>query len=133
VGSTRRITVALVGLIALVLVGWVIRDQVVSADDVPGAGSGLEVTALSELPAEVAATWDLVESGGPFRYDEDGATFGNREGVLPDERAGYYREYTVPTPDSPDRGSRRLVTGAEDEVYYTADHYASFVVVDVSR
>lgn len=132
-GSTRRITVALVGLIVLVLVGWVVREQVVSADDVPGADSGLDVTALSDLPAEATDTWRLVESDGPFRYDEDGTTFQNRQGLLPDERADYYREYTVPTPDSPDRGARRLVTGAADEVYYTADHYRSFVVVDVSR
>jgi ribonuclease T1 len=132
VGSTRRITVALVGLIALVLVGWLVREQVVTADDVPGAGSGHTVTALSDLPAEVTRTWRLVESGGPFPYDEDGAAFGNREGLLPDERTGYYREYTVPTPDSPDRGARRLVTGAGDEVYYTGDHYRSFVVVDVT-
>lgn len=39
----------------------------------------------------------------------------------------------VPTPGSSDRGARRIVTGSADEVYYTADHYASFVVVDVSR
>ena len=33
---------------------------------------------------------------------------------------------------SDDRGARRLVTGSSDEVYYTGDHYRSFVVVDVS-
>lgn len=128
-GSTRRITVALVGLIALVLVGWVVRDQVVTADGAPGDS----VAALSALPDEAADTWRLVESGGPFPYDEDGSTFQNREGLLPDERDGYYREYTVPTPRGPDRGERRLVVGTADEVYYTGDHYQSFVVVDVTR
>ena len=52
--------------------------------------------------------------------------FGNREGLLPDQRSGYYREYTVPTPGSQDRGARRLVIGAAGEIYYTDDHYASF-------
>lgn len=59
--------------------------------------------------------------------------FGNREGILPRKPSGYYHEYTVPTPGSPDRGARRLVTGEGGEVYYTADHYASFVVVDPRR
>jgi guanyl-specific ribonuclease Sa len=59
--------------------------------------------------------------------------FRNQEGLLPDRDRGYYREYTVATRGSDDRGERRLVTGAEDEVYYTADHYESFVRVDVSR
>jgi hypothetical protein len=41
---------------------------------------------------------------------------------------GYYREYTVPTPGSSDRGARRIVTGDKPPVvfYYTADHYKSF-------
>jgi ribonuclease T1 len=33
----------------------------------------------------------------------------------------------VETPNSPDRGARRIVTGAGGEIYYTADHYNSFV------
>jgi ribonuclease T1 len=59
--------------------------------------------------------------------------FGNREGLLPDRDRGYYHEYTVETRGSDDRGARRLITGAEAELYYTADHYESFVQVDVSR
>jgi ribonuclease T1 len=39
---------------------------------------------------------------------------------------GYYREYTVPTPGSDDRGARRIVTGEEGELYWTGDHYRSF-------
>ena len=37
----------------------------------------------------------------------------------------------MPTPGDVDRGARRLVTGGGGEFYYTADHYTSFVVVDV--
>ena len=100
---------------------------------VPGADSGLPVRALSSLPAQAGDTVRLVQRGGPYPYARDGIQFGNREGLLPGESRGYYREYTVPTPGSDDRGARRVVTGLRGEYYYTGDHYGSFVVVDVSR
>ena len=34
------------------------------------------------------------------------------------------------TPGSVDRGARRLIHGSGAQLYYTADHYQSFVVVD---
>ena len=140
----RRLTVALVGLVALVVVGWFVKDntsgsapspsQTSTSVAVPGAASGLDVEALSKLPAEAAATWKLIEAKGPFPYPRnDGVTFENREKRLPQQKSGYYKEYTVPTPGSPDRGGRRLVTGAEKEVFYTGDHYSTFVVVDVTK
>ncbi|MET0191122.1 MAG: ribonuclease domain-containing protein [Pseudonocardia sediminis] len=104
-----------------------------AAAAVPGESSGLPVRALSSLPAQATDTYRLIRSGGPFPYSRDGITFQNREGILPAKSSGYYREYTVPTPGSSDRGARRIVTGSADEVYYTGDHYSSFVVVDVSR
>jgi ribonuclease T1 len=81
---------------------------------------------VEALPAEAIDTLLLIEEGGPFPYDQDGSTFQNREGILPDAPRGYYREYTVETPGSPDRGARRIVTGREGERYYTDDHYDSF-------
>ena len=50
-----------------------------------------------------------------------------REGRLPAQGAGYYREYTVETAGAPDRGARRIVAGRGGEIYYTRDHYRSFV------
>ena len=47
-------------------------------------------------------------------------------GPLPTEPDGYYREFTVVTPGSPDRGARRLIVGKNGEIYYTDDHYESF-------
>jgi ribonuclease T1 len=88
--------------------------------------SGLDLIELDELPPEALDTLQLIESGGPFPYERDGATFENREGLLPDEVRGYYREYTVETPGSDDRGARRIVMGKNGECYYTADHYDSF-------
>jgi ribonuclease T1 len=86
-----------------------------------GATIGVEA-----LPPEAIDTLLLIEEGGPFPYDQDGSTFQNREGILPDAPRGYYREYTVETPGSPDRGPRRIVTGRDGERYYTDDHYDSF-------
>ena len=43
---------------------------------------------------------------------------------------GYYAEYTVETPGSPDRGARRIVGGEAGELYYTDDHYASFLWIE---
>jgi len=92
--------------------------------------SGLRVVALSELPGEAQATVALIDAGGPFPYSQDGVTFGNYEHVLPAHPRGWYREYTVRTPGERDRGPRRVVTGDHDtQIFYTADHYASFVQV----
>jgi ribonuclease T1 len=92
--------------------------------------SGLPVIALAALPPEAAATTALIDAGGPFPYDQDGAVFENREGLLPTRERGFYREYTVPTPGSDDRGARRIVAGADGEMYWTADHYDSFAWID---
>lgn len=90
--------------------------------------SGLRLVSLASLPAEARHTVRLIDAGGPFPYAKDGSTFGNREGLLPAQRSGFYREYTVRTPGEADRGARRIVTGDRDrQLFYTADHYASFV------
>jgi len=71
-----------------------------------------------------------IRAGGPFRYERDGVTFGNREHALPPRRRGYYHEYTVATPGERTRGGRRLVCGGPRKTpevcYYTDDHYATF-------
>lgn len=80
------------------------------------------------LPREALDTLQRIEHGGPFEHRQDGGTFGNRERLLPQRPRGYYREYTVETPGSRDRGARRIVTGGDPpvEYYYTDDHYRSF-------
>ncbi|MEU6372108.1 ribonuclease domain-containing protein [Streptomyces sp. NPDC046909] len=85
----------------------------------------------SDLPSQAYDTLELIEAGGPFPYSQDGSVFQNREGVLPAQSSGYYHEYTVKTPGSSTRGARRIVTGEEyQEDYYTADHYATFDLID---
>ena len=81
---------------------------------------------VAQLPKEARDTLALIRAGGPFPYQRDGAVFNNREGQLPKRARGYYREYTVKTPGARDRGARRIVAGANGELYYTDDHYRSF-------
>lgn len=86
---------------------------------------------LQELPPQGRTTYALILQGGPFPYDKDGTVFGNRERLLPTSKRGYYREYTVKTPRSRDRGARRIICGGlqpqqPDACYYTSDHYSSF-------
>ncbi len=88
--------------------------------------SGLPFIDPADLPPEALETLRLIEEGGPFPFDRDGITFQNREELLPEERSGYYREFTVITPGLSHRGARRIVAGEADERYYTADHYESF-------
>jgi ribonuclease T1 len=92
--------------------------------------NGLGEVALAALPAQARETYALIREGGPFPYERDGVTFGNREKLLPAMPRGYYREYTVRTPGVKHRGARRIVCGgtrtAPDACYYTDDHYRSF-------
>ena len=110
--------------------------------------SSCEVSAPSLSAAErrVARTLDLslvpegeraavievvaaIDAGGPFSYRQDGTTFFNRERRLPLQPVGFWSEYTVPTPGSSDRGARRVVAGDDDSLFYTRDHYRSFVQI----
>lgn len=82
--------------------------------------------AATQLPPEAATTIALIHKKGPFPYAKDGSIFGNREGLLPKQKRGYYREYTVKTPGSRTRGARRIIKGGGGELFYTDDHYNSF-------
>jgi ribonuclease T1 len=136
----RWIRIALlVGLAVAAAGGWLSRETP------RGSYTGPELTTDggpaaaqpdgSGLPAEARRTLRLIEAGGPYPYDRDGTTFQNRERRLPAQPPGYYREYTVPTPGSPDRGARRIVSGGDPpvEFYYTDDHYRSFRRIEVPR
>ena len=88
--------------------------------------SGLPWVNEAGLPSDAKNTLELIKTGGPFPYPPDDQVFGNFEGILPKEAKGYYREYTVETPGSDDRGPRRIVVGSGGEYYWTTDHYQSF-------
>jgi ribonuclease T1 len=104
------------------------------ARETPVAPGVVGTIAQADLPREARDTLALIRRGGPFPYRKDGTVFHNRERRLPPQPRGYYREYTVPTPGSRDRGARRIVAGAgprgdpatSGEYYYTDDHYETF-------
>lgn len=95
----------------------------------PARIDGLKTVYTYQLPKQAQQTIVLIKQGGPFPYERDGITFQNRERLLPNKPRGYYREYTVITPGSRDRGARRIIAGDKGEFYYTDDHYESFVRV----
>ncbi|MFC5437688.1 ribonuclease domain-containing protein [Rhodanobacter umsongensis] len=124
----RRLN-SLILLAALVfaLVLWQQRPPAAPAASRPA--SAIAAAPLpSFLPNEAGATLDRIARGGPFGYRQDGVTFGNYEGLLPQQPRGYYHEYTVETPGAHARGPRRIITGGSPPVvyYYTGDHYRSF-------
>jgi len=127
---------ALVALVAVGCGGAVVEAPSGAAAPIDGGPAtvggpaGMPVVSLAELPPEASTTVSLITEGGPYPYRQDGAVFENRESLLPDEPSGWYREYTVPTPGEDDRGARRIVTGMDGAMYWTADHYDSFAWID---
>ncbi|GKQ36080.1 ribonuclease domain-containing protein [Streptomyces sp. A012304] len=116
-----------IGAAAAVLSALLVGGTVTATPAAAAVGS----ICHSDLPSQAYDTLELIEQGGPFPYSQDGTVFQNRERILPSQRSGYYHEYTVITPGSSTRGARRIVTGEEyREDYYTADHYASFDLID---
>lgn len=116
------------GLLSAIL-GVALVQARAPTTDLPSGFSPAAIRVV-ELPRQAQETYERIRQGGPFPFDKDGTVFGNRERLLPGAKRGYYREYTVITPGSRDRGARRIVCGGPPRVphdcYYTADHYASF-------
>lgn len=115
-------------------------------------GTGLE-PAFSD-PNRVATILKLIADvyyGRPLQYPKDGVVFANREGLLPPQPKGYYREYTVMPPQgSPSqitvgdedftispangtRGAERLIIGGGVEAFYTPNHYKTFIPLTILR
>lgn len=97
----------------------------------PDPSAPASTVSVSALPPQGRQVMGQIMQGGPFRHEKDGSVFFNRERLLPGQKRGYYREYTVPTPGLSHRGARRIVCGGEqprapDACYYTEDHYSSF-------
>jgi guanyl-specific ribonuclease Sa len=125
----RRPQIALIVLVAAVAIGYAIN----AARDSHHTGLRSGTVALSSLPGQAADTVHLIDAGGPLPYRQDGEVFNNAEHRLPAEPSGYYREYTVATPGATDRGARRLVLGRHGELYYSPDHYSSFLWIERDR
>jgi ribonuclease T1 len=76
---------------------------------------------------DLAPTLERIARGERLHFHDDGSTYHNRERHLPAQPGNYYSEYVHPTPHLSGPGPQRVVTGRQGEVYYTPDHYRTFV------
>ena len=58
-----------------------------------------------------------------------GDRFGNREGLLPRAKGRTYTECDIDTMGARSRGAKRIVFSNDGLIYYTEDHYASFILL----
>jgi filamentous hemagglutinin len=99
----------------------IVRDQTIR---------DLDGNVADEGDIDLTDTLARIRDGQRLRFRNDGSTFENRERRLPQKPAGYYKEYVHPTEGLDGPGPQRVVIGKEGEVYYTADHYRTFVKVE---
>lgn len=96
------------------------------------------VSAINELLGKIYRNEQLP-------YSHDGIVFQNKEGKLPQMPYGYYHEYTLlPRGQYPSsitiggntyqmgqkqgkRGAERIIIGGGQYIYYTPDHYRTFI------
>ena len=73
------------------------------------------------------------EGGSVQRYKEGAAIggdkFGNREGILPKASGRQYYECDIDTDGKNSRGAKRIVFSNDGLIYYTEDHYESFILL----
>ena len=58
-----------------------------------------------------------------------GDRFGNYEGLLPDTPGREYHECDIDTLHATSRGAKRIVYSNDGLIYYTEDHYESFILL----
>ncbi|MES2843160.1 MAG: ribonuclease domain-containing protein [Pseudomonadota bacterium] len=133
IGSAKGVAALTLALALTVSLGtFLVQARTPQDQALPGTNAA--ALAESGLPLQGRQVMELIRQGGPFRYEKDGTVFGNRERLLPSQRRGFYREYTVPTPGLSHRGAKRIVCGGlqprvPDACYYTEDHYSSFKLI----
>ena len=137
------------------LLGMIAVQKVAAAPLVLESGKaiqpGRDLTPKVEDPIRVRAILKLVEdvyNNVHLPYSQEVATFTNKEGRLPKQPLGFYKEYTLLTgsaphtvviggksyqvaPDLSARGSERVIIGGGAKLYYTPDHYANFIQLTV--
>lgn len=132
-GKSRSV-LALATLVLAAAGTFLVQAKAPQSSPLDLPGSAVASVAATGLPVQGLEVMSLIRQGGPFRYEKDGTVFGNRERLLPSQKRGYYREYTVPTPGLSHRGARRIVCGGQqpkrpDACFYTEDHYSSFRLI----
>lgn len=115
---------------------------------IPMVSDARRVKAIDDLLARIAVC-------KPMPYNNDGNVHSQAHAGLPKKPAGYYLEYTLIVPNRPTgskpepvviggqtymtgavlsfRGAERLMIGDHREVYYTPDHYTTFILLSIVR
>jgi len=115
---------------------------------IPKVSDERRVRAINDLLAKIAVC-------KPMPYDNDGNVHSKPHNGLPKKPSGYYLEYTLIVPNRPTgagpepvliggvtymtgsvlspRGPERLMIGGHREVYYTPDHYTTFINLGIAR
>jgi filamentous hemagglutinin len=78
-------------------------------------------------PVDLRPTWARIQRGEHYPHRTDGGVFHDREHRLPKHDGDYYREYVHPTPGLRGAGPQRLIVGRGGEIFYTPNHYRSFI------
>jgi ribonuclease T1 len=81
---------------------------------------------------EIGVTLADIADGTPDRFRADREIYENRGKHLPEHPRGFWHAFTVVTPSENDRGPRRLVVGKDGSVWFTRDHYRTFVRLRVT-
>jgi hypothetical protein len=76
-------------------------------------------------------TIDRIRRGEKLSHRNDGGIFTNRERRLPSQGdRNYYREFVHKMKGFSFPGPQRVIIGKDGSVWYTGDHYATFVQVN---
>ena len=97
----------------------------------------LYLVTYGELPSNFITkneARDLGWEGGSVQKYLEGAAiggdkFGNREGLLPKASGRQYYECDIDTDGKNSRGAKRIVFSNDGLIYYTEDHYESFILL----
>jgi hypothetical protein len=76
--------------------------------------------------ADLGPTVDAIRSGSL----KSRGVYKNYDGLLPSRAAGYYQEFEVMTAGMQSTGPERIILGLHGELYYTPDHYQTFIPIN---
>jgi len=114
----------------------------------PCPAPGRDIYPKIEDQIRVSSILELIGKiyrGEQLPYQQDGVVFQNREGKLPVQAYGFYHEYTLLPPGAypsyvviggvsyqlseklGKRGAERIIIGGGQLIYYTPDHYRTFI------
>ncbi len=87
------------------------------------------VTLSGNETVDLTATLLRIADGARDQHRNDGTEFRNRERLLPVRQSYYYTEFVHRVIRGSSPGAYRIIIGQEGDIWYTPDHYQSFIPV----